>query len=161
MTDTTSKSLVKEVLDRVKMGVVSTVNKEGHPQSALVYFYADDNFNIYFATFSNSRKYANLGGNKMVAFNVSDVEDPRTVQLEGVAEEVKKNVNAMEVLERLSQILGINNDYFAPLTQIGEIGTVVIRIKPTYIRLGDFAFIPIDGVKEDLFHTVVMKEEGK
>lgn len=161
MTDTTSKSLVKEVLDRVKTGVVSTVNKEGNPQSALVYFFADDNFNIYFATFLNSRKYANLIRNKMVAFNVSDVEDPRTVQLEGIAEEVKKDGSITEILKQLNNILGGNNDYFAPLTQIGEAGTVVIKIKPTYIRLGDFAFIPIDGVKEDLFHTVVMKEEEK
>lgn len=152
--DVASKTLVKNLLERMKTGVVSTVNKEGNPESSLVYYVIDESFNIYFTTYSNSRKYANISMHKMVAFNVSDAVDPQTVQMEGIAEEMKIS-GGHEILEKLNNVLSSNTAYFPPIAHIEKDKTVVIKIAPTMIRLGNFSFVPIEEIKQEPFHTII------
>lgn len=65
-------------------GVVSTISPQHTPHAAVVYYTALDDGTLYFATFTDTRKYQHIQRNPTVAFTVAAVEVPRTLQIEGV-----------------------------------------------------------------------------
>jgi general stress protein 26 len=67
-----------------KLAILSTVAKDGSPQSALVGFAVTPELELIFDTVSTSRKYANLQTDQRIAF-VFGWEDEVTVQYEGIA----------------------------------------------------------------------------
>lgn len=78
------------VLDFIKqqgLAVLSTVDKDGSPQAAVIGFGETNNFEIIFGTDNSSRKYANIQNNPKVAF-VIGWDENNTVQFEGLAEEL-------------------------------------------------------------------------
>lgn len=82
------KKIIFDFLQTKRLGVVSTVDEKGQPQSAVVEFGETSDLEIIFDTFSHARKYKNLQGNRKVSFVVGWDEDI-TVQYEGLAEELK------------------------------------------------------------------------
>jgi len=83
----TKKELNKEVLGFLRTHpecVLATVSASGKPEAATVLFAVDDDFNFYFGTRTDYRKYMNLVGDKWAAVVVgASAKDPRTVQAEG------------------------------------------------------------------------------
>jgi len=76
-------------LKREHLMVISTINKEGAPESAVVGYTETPNLEIIFCTFNTTRKYANLKKNPHVSLVIGwDVDEKITIQYEGVAEEV-------------------------------------------------------------------------
>lgn len=60
----------KQVLDFIKkhrLAVLSTVNSNNKPESAVLEFGETDDFEIIFDTFSSTRKYKNLKQNNNVS----------------------------------------------------------------------------------------------
>jgi len=70
------------------LAVLASTSERGEPQAALVGVTATDQGEIVFDTLVSSRKYANLRRNSQVAL-VIGWDDEQTVQLEGIAEEIK------------------------------------------------------------------------
>ncbi len=150
-----SKRHVKIFLSKELTGVISTINVKGDPQSALVYYVADDEFNIYFTTYSNSRKYTNILAHNKVAFVVSNIESPQTVQIEGVAQDVGIIGTSHEIFTQLIEVMSSNQLFLAPVDHIQKERTVLIKITPTMIRLGDFTILSIDGSHEEVFKLLM------
>ncbi len=83
------KKVVLDFLSKELLGVVSTVHQDGNPEAAAVAFAENDNLELVFATFSNTRKYGNLKRNPYVAFVIGvSEEEGITVQYEGEAREL-------------------------------------------------------------------------
>lgn len=78
------KNIIYKFISRHKLGVVSTINQEGKPESALVGIAVSENLEIVFDTVSSSRKYANILRNQHVSL-VIGWDNETTVQYEGVA----------------------------------------------------------------------------
>ncbi|HVX23982.1 MAG TPA: pyridoxamine 5'-phosphate oxidase family protein [Candidatus Saccharimonadales bacterium] len=81
---------VEEIYDFMNsytLGVISTINKDGLPSSAIVGFGQMKDLAILFGTDNASRKYANLKQNPHVAFTIGG-ETAETVQVEGRAREL-------------------------------------------------------------------------
>ena len=117
-----------------RLGVLGTLAPSGEPQAALVGYAVTPDLEILFDTLQTTRKYRNMAANPRVSFTVGNTVgrgDERTVQYEGVAEEL-----AGEVLERLRPV------YFATWPdciahmQWPHITWFVIR--PRWIRYSDF-----------------------
>jgi len=88
-----SKKDIFEFLNQQAHAVVSTVNKQGNPQAALVGFGQTTDLQIIFGTDMTTRKAQNLSHNTHVAMVING--DDSCVQLEGIAkqtsgEELKK-----------------------------------------------------------------------
>jgi general stress protein 26 len=124
-------------LQKSRLGVVSTVSKEGKPESAFVYFAFDENLNIYFATRDNSRKYKNILENKDVAFAIATENPPQTLQLEGLASVHSETGDQKELFQELVGLASAKH-FSAPIAQQSTGGLQFIMISPTWARSGNF-----------------------
>jgi pyridoxine/pyridoxamine 5'-phosphate oxidase len=121
------------LLRRFRMGVVSTVSATGQPQSAIVGIAIGDTLELVFDTLTTTRKYANLVREPRVAVVMGEGE--LTIQMEGHAE-----VPAGAELTRAREI------YFAAWPdgrdRAGWTHITWVRIRPTWIRVSDYAATP-------------------
>ena len=101
MNNETLRERVRKFLTEEIVGVVSTVNTKGYPESAIVYYVIDDSFNIYFTTYSNSRKYRNIKERGVAAFLVANVSAPQTVQVEGDIVEMHATDVPLDILKKI------------------------------------------------------------
>jgi general stress protein 26 len=79
------KDLIYQFISQNKLAVVSTIGKNGKPESALVGVAVSTNLEIIFDTLNTSRKYHNILANKHVAVVVG-WDNEITLQIEGEAE---------------------------------------------------------------------------
>lgn len=81
----TRKEFICQYIRQHKLAVVSTVNEDNRPESALVGIAVSDFGEIIFDTVISSRKYGNIVHNPHIAV-VIGWEDETTLQYEGSAE---------------------------------------------------------------------------
>ena len=81
------KAFILDFIKAQPLATLSTVNKEGKPEAAVVGFGQTKELEIIFGTDNASRKYKNIQSNSAVAL-VIGWNDSRTVQYEGVAKEL-------------------------------------------------------------------------
>lgn len=127
-------------LTRHKTGVLATVSASGDAHASMVYYTADENFNIYILTLITSRKYQGLAAHPQVAFTVSTPDIPQTLQIEGTAMDISLDEEGAKKKEELFKVLNSNNWFYAPVTKLDPAESVIIWIKPTWIRWADYAF---------------------
>jgi len=126
------KDLLYQYISQHKLGVVSTTNSDGKPESALVGIAVSNNLEIIFDTVKSSRKYANILQNRRVSL-VIGWDDETTVQYEGEAEILGKD-NAADNLRQLYYIAypdGLERAETWP-------GLVHIKVEPKWIRYSNF-----------------------
>ncbi|MEN9881133.1 MAG: hypothetical protein RLZZ308_316 [Candidatus Parcubacteria bacterium] len=136
----TIQQTIKEELlkDDVHVGVLSTVNRDGNPESASMYYVYDDELAIYFVTREGSRKYNNIIHNPHVCFVVTRTSPAHTVQLEGVAHEVADAHEEQEFFGRLIS-LAVDGNFVPPVSQREEEGRIVfVKMKTQWARFGNF-----------------------
>ncbi len=138
-------------LTRHKAGVLGTVSPEGNVHASMVYYTADADFNIYILTLINSRKYAGLTAHPQVAFTISTPDVPQTLQIEGMAMDISLDEDAAQKKDEIFKVLDSNNWFYAPVTKLDPAESVLIWIKPTWIRWADYAF-------EESGNTHIFKE---
>ena len=89
MNITKNKKKVLEFIKNKNLGVLSTINKFGNPESAVVAFSETEDLQIIFGTFNTTRKYSNLQLNQTISFVIGwDEGENVTVQYEGIVREV-------------------------------------------------------------------------
>ena len=117
-----------------QLGVLGTLAAAGEPQGALVGYAVTPDLEILFDTLRTTRKYRNMMVHPRVSFTVGNTVgkgDERTVQYEGVAEEL-----AGESLAQLRPIYFSAWPDGAERTHWPQITWFVIR--PRWIRYSDF-----------------------
>lgn len=127
-------------LKRHKTGVLATIGGENQVHSSMLYYIADDNFNIYFVTLINSRKFQAISQHPQVAFTVATPDIPQTLQIEGLATDISLDEEAAKKQEELFGVLNSNNWFYAPITKLDPAEHVIVWIRPTWIRWADYAF---------------------
>jgi len=126
-------------LKRHKTGVLATVGRDYKIQASMVYYVADDDFNIYFLTLTNSRKFEALNEHPQVAFTVATDDVPQTLQIEGMAADISLDEEEKKKKDALFEILN-SNQFYAPISKLDPAGLVMIWIRPTWVRWADYAF---------------------
>ncbi len=77
-------------IQKQKLAVLSTINEQSNPESAVIAFSETEELELIFGTFQNTRKYQNLKSHSNVSFVIGwDEELKTTIQYEGIATEVK------------------------------------------------------------------------
>ena len=127
-------------LKRHKTGVLATSAREYQVHSSMVYYTADDDFNIYFLTLRSTRKFKALSAHPQIAFTVSTPEVPQTLQIEGMAMDISLDEEAVKKKDKLFEVLNSNPWFAGPITKLDPATSAVIWIRPTWIRWADYAF---------------------
>lgn len=138
-------------------GVLATASRDAKPHVRTVYYSCDDAFNVYFITLANTRKAENIHDNPYAAFVVSEEELPRTIQIEGDVEDLTNAIGVDPALANLVNTLMSNTKYGAPLGRFDTATLKFFRIKPTWVRWGNF--LSGHGTKEVL--TELSSQEDK
>ncbi len=133
------KSEALAFLKSHKAGILATVSSDGKPHASAVYYVADENFNIYFLTLFSSRKYQAIQSNPAVAFTVGTLDVPQSLQIEGVASEIRHEDEKKAHISDLVQVLTSNSRYYAPITKLDPSEVVMIWVQPKWVRWGDFS----------------------
>ena len=124
-----NKLIISDFIKKQKLVVISTVDKNNKPESAVLEFGETDNLEIIFDTYNSSKKYKNLQINKHVSF-VIGWDENITVQYEGIAEELTG-----EQKKKFQKIYWIKNPK-AKRWATRE-GVVYFKTTPRWIRYSD------------------------
>lgn len=134
-----AKEEALEFLMSQKGGVISTLAVD-RPQSSFVFYDADEDFSVYFGTVIDSRKYKNIELNNKVAFVVSTIDPPRTIQIEGFAEEVKDKAVVENELANYVDVATDQMKHRAPITKLNsKKGMILFRIKPLWLKWSNYS----------------------
>lgn len=155
-----TKQQILDFLQHQHVGVISSIDSTGAPNSATVYFIADDNLHIYFPTRNGSRKYTNIQADTRVAFTTTEVDEMRTVQLTGTAEEVSDPAKIIGMIEKLLSVSSHHvssvGKWIPPIQQLRNGHFALLKITPDWMRFGEFSE---NGVRSDSDnYTVVIGE---
>jgi hypothetical protein len=134
-TDRGPKAMLAEILAFVRprvLAVEASLPRSGAPQAAVVGIVASDQFEVFFDTLGTSRKAVNLGRDARISLVIGwDLEDARTVQLEGIADEPKG--------KDLERLLGLYLARFPDGVDRQKLPDITyFRVRPTWIRSSDF-----------------------
>lgn len=126
-----------------KTGVLATVSGQGQAHASMVHYVADDDFNIYVLTLINSRKFKAIEDHPQVAFTIGIPDVPQTLQIEGMAMDISLDEEASKKKAELIDTLNSNPWFYGPIAKLDLAETVVVWIKPTWVRWADYAFAPV------------------
>ncbi|HWH16367.1 MAG TPA: pyridoxamine 5'-phosphate oxidase family protein [Candidatus Paceibacterota bacterium] len=119
-------------------GVLATLSTQQEVRARLVYYAADDAFNIYFLTLNDTRKVADLRTHSRAAFVVSSTEPPRTLQIEGEVADLTDSATLDPFLSEFVHKLMAHEKYGIPLSHLDASTIRFYRLTPTWVRWGDF-----------------------
>lgn len=126
-----------------KVGVLATVSGAWQAHASMVHYVADDEFNVYIITLINSRKFKAIEEHPQVAFTIAIPDIPQTLQIEGVAMDISLDEEAGKKKAELMDVLNSNPWFYGPMSKLDPQETVIVWIKPTWVRWADYAFAPI------------------
>jgi len=109
--------------------VLSILDKEKHPNSSLLLYAIDDDFNVYFGTRKCFGKYAALSADPHVSLAVVEesIDPLKVVDMQGRVEEISSD----EIVERLEFFESKNpSKYYVKDAD----DFVMFRITPTHVR---------------------------
>lgn len=118
-------------LNNPQLCILSTVNEENKPESAVLVYMVRDDLSIILSTDQNSRKWKNLEKNTDVAISVGMTFTGVNLQIEGTARLVTEG----EEFETLS------NEYFSyhpEVKQYQSVDTKMILVNPKWVRINDY-----------------------
>ena len=127
-------------LKRHRMGILASTAAGGHPHASAVYYEAEDDFSVYFTTRINSRKYIAMSAEPRIAFVVSTEDVPQTIQMEGIAVDISRERDASKHKEKLFTALDSNAFFYPPISKLDSGTSVIMMIRPTWVRWADYAF---------------------
>ena len=134
----TDQHKLKKAFDFIashKLAVLSTVTQDSKPESAAIGFAQLEDNSIVFGTFSSARKYENLKHNSLVSM-VIGWDYGKTVQLEGVAEEISE---PKEIDKAITSFLAKIPSAAKFLDRADE---RLFRVSPKWIRYSDLSVDP-------------------
>ena len=124
-------------LSQIPLAVISTINRfQNRPESALVAFTQNSHLELYFMTFVDSRKYANLQQNPFVSFVIGF--DYTTIQYEGIASELKE-----KVIPEALQAFACKETPCTP-EFLNSPRARFFKVTPKWIRYSDYTICPAE-----------------
>lgn len=130
------KAEVLDFLRSHRYAVQATVTEQGLPQAALVGFVVTDKLELFFDTFSSTRKAKNLARDPHLAMVIGgQAADQRTVQYEGTVD--TPTGEELEALKRAYFALHPDGLRRSKLT-----GIHYFRVRPTWVRYTNFNAAP-------------------
>jgi hypothetical protein len=149
-----------DFLFSTSIGVLSSTDPDGDPHGAVIYFTITRDFVISFLTKAETKKYDNIVHHNHVMLTVFDASTQTTVQVTGIAKEIKSGVTINGIAGRvLGTSLKTSNAGLPPLNKLQAGSYVAFEIEPIQIRMAEYAHADPGGYNE-LFETVESFEDS-
>ena len=121
------------------MAVLSTVAADGTPWGAAIYYVADDGFNFFFVTRTETYKYQNLDAHPVAAITVADNDSQTTVQASGEISRVPIQDYMDIFIDKLAKIRPEgDHDWAPPLHKIHEGEYMPLCLTPSRLQYADY-----------------------
>ncbi|MBI2580110.1 MAG: pyridoxamine 5'-phosphate oxidase family protein [Candidatus Aenigmarchaeota archaeon] len=142
------KKIIMDFIRKNDLAVVSTVNADGLPESAVVAYSETDKMEIIFGSFCTSRKNTNIKRNPCVAIVIGwNRDDMITVQYEGEAIEIPAGDSGRFKKMHLAKIPDSARYLDHPDERL-------FLVRPRWIRYSDLKKVP-----EEIFEvTFIVKQ---
>lgn len=158
--DDTKRAYASEKNERIynflqeqPVGVLATVDPNGNPHAAAIYFGVDEDFNIRFTTKRDTKKHDNLMHANHVMLVSYEPVSQSTVQVSGIAEEITDDNEANEAFQSmLNAARKVSDSDMPPISKLQAGHYVAFRIKPVQIRMAIFTRPDSGGY--DMFETI-------
>lgn len=148
------KQRIYDFLVDTAIGVLSSTGPDGDPHGAVIYYTINKDFEASFLTKSGTKKYDNLLHNNHVMLTVFEPITQTTVQLTGVATEVKEGFAMNQIAARvLGTSLKTSDAGLTPLSKLDAGSFVAFKIEPVQVRMAVYAR-PDPGDYTELFETI-------
>lgn len=143
MADSEAYFKIMNYIEQNPLATLSTVNDDGTPHGAVVYVCALSNQTVCFITKNLTRKYINATERPTVCLTIGNDKDSSTLQLTGHAS-VVNNAEMMDtILKKITQIHARMAEWLPPLAKLRAGNYVIIAVKITRGRLGEFKGLDI------------------
>lgn len=124
---------VIKFLQKNKTAVIATSSADGTPEAATITYLFDDDFNLYFITRKQSRKFQNILKNHIVSVVVgTDPQILATAQMKGIAT-VIEHPNSFAISYLMKKI-DLGEPRWWPLFKARGVDYVFVKIKVTWLR---------------------------
>ncbi len=122
------------------LATLSTASSQGEPWGANIYCVVDENFDFYFMTHAESKKYKNLVKNPKAALTLVDNEEQTTVQAVGkVVELADDSEEVREAFRKLARVRPPGElRWTPPVSKMTNGKIAVFHLKPTELRFSKF-----------------------
>lgn len=118
---------------------LATADKTGVPNVAPVLFTVDNDFNFYFVTRAGTRKHKNILVNKRVSMSIWH-HNSLALQVDGLASQLIDKKGLESVVEELAnKAVAEDKNFWPPVLRFCHSQYVVLKIKPTRLRLIDLS----------------------
>ena len=143
-----TKAELLNFLRENNLATLATVSPHRKPEAASVFVHISDNFEIFFVTKTETKKYMNIRENENIALVFTKLSEMKTVQMSGVVRPVGDHKAQMEMLETISEETHHRYSFSeSPVEQIRDGQLVVVRVELEWMRYADF-----DGITGEPEH---------
>ncbi len=141
-------------LEDTPVGVLASVDPNGDPHGVVIYFVIDGDFNVYFLTRAETRKYDNLKRHNHAMLTVFDPQSQTTAQITGRAEEITDNYQINQIANKMVEAnFKASESDVPPITKLNAGEAVAFKIVPVQIRMAVYAR-PESGDYKELFESI-------
>lgn len=149
-----SNQRIYDFLKAYPIGVLSTVDPNGNPHGAVIYFSVDEEFNLTFVTKNETKKYDNLKRHNHVMLVAFEPISQTTTQITGTVEEITDTNEAQKAFQGLLvNASKTSEEGVPPISKLYAGGYTSLRIKPVQIRMAVF-IRPDPGGYDDIYETI-------
>lgn len=120
------------------MAALATVDEDGSPSVATIYYTTLVPPEILFITKSETAKLINMRANPTVALAISDENQLTTLQLKGTAQEVRDPEVIDKVFDHITNKSAHPAHWPPPIIKMKQGNFVVMSITPTIMKLSDY-----------------------
>lgn len=142
-------------LNTHNLGVLSTISEEaGELWGAAIYYTVDEDFNFYFLTHTESKKFRNLDTHPQAAMTITDESKLTTVQASGKITKLSVEKGYDLIYHKLAQVHS-NKTYrwTPPVNKIHNKGkTALLKFTPNFLQLAHFR--PDNHAGEDIVRII-------
>lgn len=127
-------------LEEHKLAVLSTASEKGEVWGAAIYYAIDEEFNFYFFTHVESKKYRNLKQHPQAAITVADDYKQATVQTAGKVAEIPMGEELNEAYRKLVLVHPPGQfSWVPPVSKIHDQGQMtVLKLTPETLQFSEF-----------------------
>jgi len=136
------------------VGVLSTVDPNGEPHGVVIYFTINREFDVFFLTRNETKKYDNLKRNDHLMLTVFEPHNQTTVQIIGKAIEMTGSSEINGIAGGIFGISAKNNDAgLPPIAKLRAGSFVAFKIAPVQVRMAVYSR-PDAGDYTDIFESI-------
>lgn len=132
-------SKIVKYIDDNPIGTIGTINLDGSPHGAVVYFCADDDRHfVYFLTKTGTRKYNNISAHDKVSLTIANPTENSTLQAAGRAMAIHDSQAIDMVFAKLARTQSSGTEWLPPISKLRAGAYVIVGIEILHARLAQF-----------------------